>query len=56
MMDYIDKVGFLPLLDMGIGQWSAEAVLDEDCQRLTDHFHKILPELTGKEIEKLIKK
>ena len=32
LMDYIDKVGFLPLLDMGIGQWSAEAVLDEDCQ------------------------
>ena len=32
LMDCIDKVGFLPLLDMGIGQWSAEAVLDEDCQ------------------------
>ncbi len=32
LMDYIDKVGFLPLLDMGIGEWSAEAVLDEDCQ------------------------
>ncbi len=32
LMDYIDKVGFLLLLDMGIGEWSAEAVLDEDCQ------------------------
>ena len=32
LMDYIDKVGFLPLLNMGIGEWSAEAVLDEDCQ------------------------
>lgn len=32
LMGYINKVGFLPLLDMGIGQWSAEAVLDEDCQ------------------------
>ncbi len=32
LMDYIDKVGFLPLLNMGIGKWSAEAVLDEDCQ------------------------
>ena len=32
LMDYINKVGFLPLLNMGIGEWSAEAVLDEDCQ------------------------
>ena len=32
LMDYIDKVGFLPLLNMGICQWSAEAMLDEDCQ------------------------
>ena len=32
LMDYIDKVGFLPLLNMGIGEWSAEAVLDEDFQ------------------------
>jgi hypothetical protein len=32
LMDYIDKVGFLPLLNMGISEWSAEAVLDEDCQ------------------------
>ena len=31
-MEYISEVGFLPLLNMGIGEWSAEAVLDEDCQ------------------------
>ena len=32
LIDYINKVGFLPLLNMGIGEWSAEAVLDEDYQ------------------------
>ncbi len=32
LMDYIDKIGFLPLLKMGIDGWSADAVLDEDCQ------------------------
>lgn len=31
LVDYIDEVGFLPLLDMGISGWSAEEVLDEDC-------------------------
>ena len=32
LMDYIGEVGFLPLLNMGITQWSADAVLDEECQ------------------------
>lgn len=30
-MDYINKVGFLPLLRMGIQGWSAEEVVDDDC-------------------------
>lgn len=29
---YVDKVGFLPLLDMGIADWSAESAVDDDCQ------------------------
>lgn len=38
LIDYIDEVGFLPLLRMGIPGWSAEEVTDEDCQytRLPD--------------------
>ena len=38
LIDYIDEVGMLPLLRMGIPGWSAEEVLDEDCQytRLPD--------------------
>lgn len=31
LIDYINEVGFLPLLNMGLG-WSAEEVVDEDCQ------------------------
>lgn len=31
---YVDKVGFLPLLDMGIADWSAESAVDDDCQYL----------------------
>ena len=31
LLDYINEVGFLPLLNMGLG-WSAEEVVDEDCQ------------------------
>lgn len=31
LIDYIKKVGFLPLLPMGIGGWSADEVVDEDC-------------------------
>lgn len=38
LMEYINQVGFLPLLDMGIGEWSAEAMLDDDCQ------YVVLPE------------
>lgn len=32
LMDYIQKVGFLPLLDSGIHDFSAEEVVDEDCR------------------------
>lgn len=32
LIDYINQTGFLPLLHMGIGGWSAEEVVDEDCQ------------------------
>lgn len=31
LIDFINEIGFLPLLDMGIGL-SAEEVVDEDCQ------------------------
>lgn len=38
LIDYINETGFLPLLSMGIAGWSAEDVVDEDCQytRLPD--------------------
>ena len=38
LIDYINEVGFLPLLRMGIPGWSAEEVTDADCQytRLPD--------------------
>ena len=29
---FIDKIGFLPLLRMGVAGWSAEELVDEDCQ------------------------
>lgn len=29
---FIDEIGFLPLLSMGIPGWSAEEIADEDCQ------------------------
>lgn len=32
LIDYINEIGFLPLLSMGIPGWSAEEVVDEDCQ------------------------
>ena len=32
LMDYIQQVGFLPLLDSGIRGYSAEDVVDEDCR------------------------
>lgn len=38
LIDYINHIGFLPLLRMGIPGWSAEEITDEDCQytRLPD--------------------
>ncbi len=32
LITYIEEVGFLPLLDMRLGSWSAEAVVDEECR------------------------
>lgn len=32
LMDYIQQVGFLPLLDSGIWGYSAEDVVDDDCR------------------------
>ena len=32
LMDYIQEVGFLPLLDSGIRGYSAEDIVDEDCR------------------------
>ena len=32
LIDYINEVGFLPLLRMGVAGWSAEEMMDEDCQ------------------------
>lgn len=32
LTEYVNQIGFLPLLDMGIGDWSAESVVDEDCR------------------------
>lgn len=32
LTEYVNEIGFLPLLDMGIGDWSAESIVDEDCR------------------------
>lgn len=32
LIDYINEIGFLPLLPMGVTGWSADEVVDEDCQ------------------------
>ena len=31
LIDYINEIGFLPLLPMGITGWSADEIVDEDC-------------------------
>lgn len=31
LMDFINEVGFLPLLNIGVAGWSADDVVDEDC-------------------------
>lgn len=38
LIDYVNEIGFLPLLRTGIPGWSAEEMVDEDCQytRLPD--------------------
>ena len=38
LIEYIGKIGFLPLLNIGIRGWSADEVVDDDCQyvRLPD--------------------
>lgn len=32
LIEYVNEIGFLPLLNMGMGDWSAENVVDEDCR------------------------
>lgn len=32
LVDYVNQIGFLPLLNMGIMDWSAEYAVDEDCR------------------------
>lgn len=32
LIDYINDVGFLPLLNIGIAGWSADDVVDDDCR------------------------
>ncbi len=32
LIRHIDEVGFLPLLDMGIGTWAADVLVDEECR------------------------
>lgn len=36
MMDFIQEVGFVPLLDSGIQGFSAEDIVDEECRYFTD--------------------
>lgn len=31
LIEYVDKIGFLPLLNMGIRGWSAESAVDKEC-------------------------
>ncbi|MGM9621637.1 MAG: hypothetical protein ACI3X4_09340, partial [Bacteroidaceae bacterium] len=31
LIEYVDEIGFLPLLDMSIEGWSAEEQVDEEC-------------------------
>jgi hypothetical protein len=40
LMDYIQQVGFLPLLDSGIQGYSAEDVVDEDNRYVVFDDHK----------------
>ncbi len=32
MAQFVDEIGFLPLLDVGIGNWCADAVVDAECR------------------------
>ncbi len=32
LMNYIDEIGMLPLLNIGIEEWSADDVVDEECR------------------------
>ena len=64
LMDYIQQVGFLPLLDSGIPGYSAEELVDADCRyvvlpeesfaRLKTHLEALLPTASEKQILKLI--
>lgn len=32
LVDYVNQIGFLPLLNIGVGDWSAEDAVDENCR------------------------
>lgn len=32
LVDYVNSIGFLPLLNIGVGGWSAEDAVDEECR------------------------
>lgn len=32
LMDYVNEIGFLPLLNIGIERWSADDAVDEECR------------------------
>lgn len=35
LIEYINEIGFLPLLYMGLNGWSAEEAVDEECRYVT---------------------
>lgn len=35
LIEYINEIGFLPLLRMGLNGWSAEEAVDEECRYVT---------------------
>ena len=35
LVEYINEIGFLPLLHMGLDGWSAEEAVDEECRYVT---------------------
>ena len=48
MMELIQQIGFLPLLDSGVGGFSAEDIVAEDC-RYAEHTKQCRKEMTPEE-------